>query len=298
MGFLHTVQQTALNTYIFSKDAVLAVLNIVTPSLTEGKVTPKGHPGFKGEWPEYVPSKEGDSRCSCPALNAMANHGILPHDGKNIRFTEMTTKIRTTYNFASTFCLYVPNFAAEYLKKDYHKDTFDLAELDLHNAIEHDGSLTRQDAKFCPAQGTIAVPLIEQLLSYSSAKDAAGRTIMTKADLGAALKQRFADSKATNPDFTTSLPHRMFGASNASTMLTIFGGRVEDLRTLLLEERLPEGWESRVHSRFGLTFAAFNTTVLPVVRGMDGWEEHAPSVNAAELSGAPAKLDQAGAAPA
>lgn len=291
MGFLHSVQQTALNTYIFSKDAVLAVLNIITPSLPEGKVTPKGHPGFKGEWPEYVPSKEGDSRCSCPMLNAMANHGILPHDGKNIKFTEMTKTIRTTYNFASTFCLYVPNFAAEYLKRDYHKDTFDLAELDLHNAIEHDGSLTRQDAKFCPVQGTISVPLIEQLLAFSSSKDNAGRTIMTKADLAAALKQRFADSKATNPDFTTSTPHKMFGASNASTMLTIFGGRVEDIRTVLLEERLADGWESRVRSRFGLTFAAFNATVLPVVKGMSGWEEHTPSANAAELSGAPARLD-------
>jgi len=227
-------------------------------------------------------------------LNAMANHGILPHDGKNIKFTDMTKTIRTTYNFASTFCLYVPNFAAEYLKKDYHKDTFDLAELDLHNAIEHDGSLTRQDVRFCPVQGTISVPLIEQALAYSSGKDNAGRTLMTKADLAAALKQRFADSKATNPDFTTSTPHKMFGASNASTMLTIFGGRVEDLRTVLLEERLPEGWESRVRSRFGLTFAAFNTTVLPVVAGMSGWETQKPSLNAAELSGAPAILDQAG----
>lgn len=47
-------------------------------------------------------------------------------------------------------------------------------------------------------------------------------------------------------------------------MLTIFGGRVDDLRTVLLEERLPEGWESRVRKPFGLTMAAFNFTVIPV----------------------------------
>ena len=29
------------------------------------------------------------------------------------------------------------------LNKSYKKDTFDLEELDLHNGIEHDGSLTR-----------------------------------------------------------------------------------------------------------------------------------------------------------
>lgn len=51
-------------------------------------------------------------------------------------------------------------------------------------------------------------------------------------------------------------------------MLTIFGGRVEDLRTVLLEERLPEGWESRVRKPYGLTFAYFNFTVLPVEFGI------------------------------
>jgi hypothetical protein len=51
-------------------------------------------------------------------------------------------------------------------------------------------------------------------------------------------------------------------------MLTIFGGRIEDLRTVLLEERLPDGWESRVRARFGLTFAAFNGTVLRVASGV------------------------------
>lgn len=51
-------------------------------------------------------------------------------------------------------------------------------------------------------------------------------------------------------------------------MLTIFGGKVDDLRAMLLEERIPEGWESRVRSRFGLTFAAFNLTVFKVSGGV------------------------------
>lgn len=56
----------------------------------------------------------------------------------------MSKACHEVYNFSSTFSLFVPNFAAEYLKKSYKKDTFDLAELDLHNAIEHDGSLIRE----------------------------------------------------------------------------------------------------------------------------------------------------------
>lgn len=51
-------------------------------------------------------------------------------------------------------------------------------------------------------------------------------------------------------------------------MLEIFGGRVDDLRTVLLEERLPEGWESRVRQPYGLTMLAFNGTVMPVEWGI------------------------------
>lgn len=58
--------------------------------------------------------------------------------------SELNHAIRSTYNFAPTFCLFVPNFVADYLKKSYSKDTFNLKEIDLHNAIEHDGSITRR----------------------------------------------------------------------------------------------------------------------------------------------------------
>lgn len=59
----------------FTWDAGLTLVNLVTPNKPKGHVVPEGHPGFGSKWPEYVPPKEGDSRCSCPALNAMANHG-------------------------------------------------------------------------------------------------------------------------------------------------------------------------------------------------------------------------------
>jgi hypothetical protein len=51
-------------------------------------------------------------------------------------------------------------------------------------------------------------------------------------------------------------------------MLTIFGGRIGDLIPMLTEERFAENWEPRVLSRFGLTMAKFNGTVLPVELGV------------------------------
>jgi hypothetical protein len=73
-------------------------------------------------------------------------------------------------------------------------------------------------------------------------------------------------------------PVRLHSRS-ASTLLTILGGRVDDLTPFLLEERLPDGWESRVRSKFGLTFLTFNKTVFKVEHGIEeGKTDDAPHV--------------------
>jgi hypothetical protein len=99
MGVLTNISKLFTNIIVFSWDFSLFVLNIFTPRYKPGNVVPPNAPGHDLKWPEYVPPKEGDSRSACPMLNAMANHGILPYDGRNISFRELNTKIRQTYNF-------------------------------------------------------------------------------------------------------------------------------------------------------------------------------------------------------
>lgn len=55
---------------------------------------------------------------------------------------------------------------------------------------------------------------------------------------------------------------------SASTLVTIFGGRINDIYTFLTEERLPDGWESRVRNQMGLTMFTFNRTVFSVELGI------------------------------
>lgn len=74
-GVYSKLYQGAFFTGLMLWDLSLCVVNLFTFKRKVGHVTPKGHPGEGGVWPEYVPPKQGDSRCSCPALNAMANHG-------------------------------------------------------------------------------------------------------------------------------------------------------------------------------------------------------------------------------
>jgi hypothetical protein len=56
---------------------------------------------------------------------------------------------------------------------------------------------------------------------------------------------------------------------SGSTLLTIFGGCVPDLYTFLVEERLPDGWESRVRDQMGLTIFKFNRTIFRLEFGVE-----------------------------
>ena len=74
-GLLSFLGGKLIGLLVFVVDLVLFVVNLVTHNRPVGRVIPQGHPGAGGKWPAYAPPNEGDSRCSCPALNAMANHG-------------------------------------------------------------------------------------------------------------------------------------------------------------------------------------------------------------------------------
>lgn len=254
--------------FVVCWDLWLSFVNLVTPKLKVGHVVPEGHPGAGGEWPEYIAPSEGDSRCSCPCLNAMSNHGILPRNGRGISFRELNQAVRATFNFAPSFCYFVPNYAAQMLKRRYATDTFDLKDLDLHNGIEHDASLTREDVFHQKDQAKPHLPFVRELIASASGT-ADGKRLLTASDLSKYSSKRRFEARKHNPEFSLSTFHKMFGSSNSSTLLTIFGGNVEVVESILVEERIPDGWEPSVRARKGLTIAKFNATVLKVEFGIN-----------------------------
>lgn len=60
---------------LFIWDFALTLYNQFAPLKPANGVVPEGCAGAGGLWPQYVPPTSTDSRSSCPALNAMANHG-------------------------------------------------------------------------------------------------------------------------------------------------------------------------------------------------------------------------------
>ena len=60
MGILDKVSDAFFNLVVFVWDNGCAAANVVTPKLEPGEVIPAGCPGHHGQWPEYVPPKEGE----------------------------------------------------------------------------------------------------------------------------------------------------------------------------------------------------------------------------------------------
>ncbi|OSX56776.1 hypothetical protein POSPLADRAFT_1050466 [Postia placenta MAD-698-R-SB12] len=264
VGLISSLLNILTNLGVVVWDLGLTLFNLVAPLRPADRVVPAGCPGAGGRWPEYIPPKEGDSRSACPGLNALANHGLLPRSGRNISFRQMNAAIRSTFNFAPTFCFFVPSYMAGLLGKSYWTDTLDLSDISVHNGIEHDASLTREDTSESPHQGEPCERFINELLA--SGTGPGGN--LTVADLSRISGKRRTEAKS-NGQFTLSAFHKLFGSSNSGTLLTIFGGRVQDLRPILLEERIPEGWQPRIRNPAGLTLTAFQPTVLGIELGIE-----------------------------
>jgi len=247
-------------------DLGLSLSNVVTPLRKKGSVVKEGKAGYKQIWPEYIPRQAGDSRAPCPGLNALANHGILPRDGRNITKEMFQKALEDAFNFSPTLTRNTTN-TVEGL---YGRSVIDLGDLCCHNIIEHDGSLIRHDAFFAPDQTTPARDLIENLLNSASGpvSDEHPEGHITPMDLSRHLSLRFAQSKKDNPVFSISSSQKFFAASNASLLYEVFHGDVHTLRTVLLDERFPENFETSLRTRNGYTILDFTLRSIEIALGI------------------------------
>ncbi|RIB25458.1 Chloroperoxidase [Gigaspora rosea] len=155
------------------------------------------------EWQAPGPN---DKRSPCPFLNTLANHGYLPRSGENIS-----------------------------------KGQFNLDDLDQHNKIEHDVSLTRKDFYFGDNH-TIDPELVDLLLK---------RNFNGKINEESFAKIhwiRYNNSKEFNPTLSYAIKQKLLSAGESVLLLNVIGGNtnleidIEKLDVFLKHERFPEGW--------------------------------------------------------
>lgn len=186
-----------------------------------------------------------DSRSPCPGLNALANHGILPRDGKNINMATLIQATFTGFSLAQAATEVVGGVALD-ASTTGDATTFNLADLAQHDpqVIEHDGSMTREDEN------------TGDNLAFSDA--AWQRTLTNWGDVdtitfavaAAERTARFTYGAANNPDFNATFANTG-SLLEYSLILSAFGSLTEGNGNLTLikymfeNERLPIelGWQ-------------------------------------------------------
>jgi hypothetical protein len=96
------------------------------------------------DWSKWEAPREGDLRSSCPMLNALANHHVLPHDGKAITKEMAVNALVSAINLDKGICnVFAAGAITTSPEEDAH--SFDLNHVSKHGVIEHDVSLSRND---------------------------------------------------------------------------------------------------------------------------------------------------------
>ncbi|KAG8167474.1 hypothetical protein KVR01_003163 [Diaporthe batatas] len=162
---------------------------------------------------EYIPHTESDSRSPCPGLNALANQGYIPRDGRNIDPAQLAEAMLEVMNLS------IEPFQSEINTALAHSttgnsSTFNLEDSNVHNDIEIDGSLSRKDLYFGDN-----IHFDEAIWAQSSSKfEGDIITIRTAAE---SRRYRTSMAKAENPNFTKNA--FIAGLAPAIYML-VFGG--------------------------------------------------------------------------
>ncbi|KAI0775936.1 Chloroperoxidase [Trametes elegans] len=201
----------------------------------------------------YCPAKPGDSRAPCPALNTLANHSYLPHDGRNLTPQQLTDAVKKVYGLSPFFAYLLAHGGVARAGAGGKLDLHDLA---AHNVIEHDGSLVHADArpgdKYAPTDVDRA--LLRQLLDRAPASDFLSYRDLTEAQVArhAVSAPRDALSTALSKG-ELELIFEVFGVRRCPAADGTPGaleGRVVPkawLEQWLGEERIPDGWPGPSH---------------------------------------------------
>ncbi|KAF3938709.1 Chloroperoxidase [Dactylella cylindrospora] len=151
----------------------LTVTNIVKSATDFNIPKPPISTGEEGEEDHTYIRGETSCRSPCPGLNALANQGYLPRDGKNYTIPMVHTALMKTLHMTPTAAWALTTALKPLLRPD---GTFDLVDTRRHNVIEHDASFTRLDFH----QGdnyTVQPHMVQGILDDAEGGDVTLRTL-------------------------------------------------------------------------------------------------------------------------
>ncbi|KAM0703604.1 hypothetical protein Q7P35_009543 [Cladosporium inversicolor] len=195
----------------------------------------------------FTSAGPNDVRSPCPGLNALANHGFIHHDGRDMTIPHLLEGLAAGLNIGPDFTVAVGGLGL-FSSPDPLGGSFDLNDLDQHNfPIEHDASLSREDAYF-GNDYSFNSGIWNQTRSFFKN----GKTALLPAAL--AIANRTADSKKRNPEFVYGLQQFILRYGEMTLAIETMGGgdltgvaRLDWVNQLFTQEKLPYnlGWRPR-----------------------------------------------------
>ncbi|KAK1975612.1 Chloroperoxidase [Colletotrichum cereale] len=150
-------------------------------------------------------------------LNALANHGFLPSNGRGISLDITTRALSEGINVDP----YVSKLLFDHAiltNPDPDADTFDLDHLNRHGIIEHDASLTRPDNRFGDP-GVFDQDVFDETLQYWP------DPVVSVRQGAAARLGRIRTSAGTNVDFEMRLEDNFRGLGEVAGFYLTLGDR-------------------------------------------------------------------------
>ncbi|KAF8182733.1 Cloroperoxidase [Mycena galopus ATCC 62051] len=192
---------------------------------------------------QWIAPTATDVRSPCPGLNTLANHGYLPRNGRNISIPMMLQAAIDGFNVGPDAIIQAAKFG---LLSGDAPTTLDLDALRLHNLIEHDASISRNDLAVTGDNLHFNETIFTTLANANPGVDYYNATSAAHVQ-----DERLAISLATNPNITNTPKEVEVRTRESGLYLSVMGNPLtgvapkEFVQIFFREERLPiaEGWK-------------------------------------------------------
>lgn len=195
----------------------------------------------------WSPPGPGDVRSPCPGLNSLANHGILPHNGKGLTIPILIKALDYGMNVGADFATVIGAAGILSVPGDLLATSFDLNDIDEHNfPIEHDASLSRADYNLNDGNNySFNQSIFNTVLAYYDGMENTSIPVAAKAKLN-----RVKTETARDPKFTYTPQQFVLSYGETALYISVMGdpetgvAPLEYVKVFFEQERLPyaEGW--------------------------------------------------------
>ena len=168
--------------------------------------------------PEWKAPSVSDVRSPCPGLNTLANHGIIPRSGRGLTIPMLQKALGDTYNVGLDVST-IFGLGGLFASPHFVGGSFNLSDVDRHNWIEHDVSLSRADVEVSGDAVSFRPDIWRKVVaSYEGAK-------MTSVETAARARMRRADvATSDNPRIVYGAKEKLLSYGETALYLSAMGG--------------------------------------------------------------------------